>query len=123
MSEEKESLFEERLARYQATISLEPTDRMPIGATVSNYFAEIYAGYSNQEIMYDSDKWVDTQIKFADDFPDVDVLRAGKIWAPLYDALGCNLYRLPGRDLPPNGQFQYVAIKTHNRWRYDYEQC
>jgi hypothetical protein len=119
MTEEKERLFEERLARYQATICLETTDRMPIGATGSNYFAEVYAGYSNQEIIYDSDKWIDAHIKFANDFPEVDVLRAGKIWGPLYDALGCNLYKLPGKDLPPNGQFQFVEMERMKADEYD----
>ena len=50
MSDGMEQLFEERLARYQATIALEPADRMIVGGTGSNNFAEIYAGYSRQEI-------------------------------------------------------------------------
>jgi hypothetical protein len=43
MSDEMERLFEERLARYQAAIALEPTDRMIVAGSGSNYFAEIYA--------------------------------------------------------------------------------
>lgn len=43
-----QKLFDERLARYQATIALEPTDRMVVGGTGSNYFAETYAGYNLQ---------------------------------------------------------------------------
>ncbi|NMB40842.1 MAG: uroporphyrinogen decarboxylase [Firmicutes bacterium] len=117
--EEKQKLYEERLARYQAAISLEPVDRMPVGATAANYFAEVYAGYSNQEIVYDDEKWIDAQVQFYNDFPEVDVLRAGKIWAPLYDALGCNLYRIPGRDLPPGGQFQYVEMERMKTDEYD----
>lgn len=31
MSENVKNLFDERLGRYQATIALEPTDRIPMG--------------------------------------------------------------------------------------------
>jgi hypothetical protein len=36
MSEAMPDLFNERLARYQAAIALEPTDRMVVGGTGSN---------------------------------------------------------------------------------------
>jgi hypothetical protein len=52
------------LARYQATIALEPTDRMIVAGTDANYFAETYAGYSRQEIMYDINKWRAAESKF-----------------------------------------------------------
>ncbi len=100
-NQEMRQLFEERLARYQATIALEPTDRMVVGGTGSNYFAEIYAGYSNQEVIYDINKCIDALSKFAEAFPQVDLLRAGRMWAPLIDSTGFRLYRLPGRELPP----------------------
>jgi len=118
-NEEKRQLFEERLARYQATIALEPTDRMVVGGTGSNYFAEVYAGYSNQEVMYDINKWTDAECKFAEAFPQVDLLRAGRIWAPLFDSIGYRLYKLPGRDLPPNVDFQFVESESMKADEYD----
>lgn len=106
--EDKQKLYEERLARYQAAIALEPTDRMLIGGAGTNSFAWAYAGYSQQEIMYEDDKWIASMSKFAEDFPEIDVLRSGRrAWPPLLDAIGCTLYRLPGRDLPPDVGFQY----------------
>ena len=50
MSIEIEKLYDERLGRYQATLALEPTDRIPI-ASGSCYLAEVYSGATNQEIL------------------------------------------------------------------------
>ncbi|MCL6478998.1 MAG: uroporphyrinogen decarboxylase [Peptococcaceae bacterium] len=118
MSEELQKLYEERLGRYQATIALEPADRMPI-ATGSNYFAEIYSGNTNQETVYDSEKWLKAEEAFIRDFPEVDVLRNNRIWAPLFDAVGCKTYKLPGRDLPPRSQFQFVEREYMMADEYD----
>ncbi|HWR06491.1 uroporphyrinogen decarboxylase family protein [Sporomusa sp.] len=107
MSSEIEKLYDERLGRYQATIALEPTDRIPI-ASGSCYLAEVYSGATNQEIIYDPDKWLQAEMAFIKDFPEIDALRDNRVWAPLYDAVGCKTYKLPGRDLPPNQQFQFV---------------
>ena len=121
VSEEMQRLFEERLARYQATIALEPTDRMVVGGAGTNYFAEVYAGYSLQEIMYDGNKWMAAMSKFAADFPEVDVLQytVKKVWPPIFDAVGYKLYKLPGRDLPPNIEFQYVEEEWMKADDYD----
>ena len=119
MSDGMEQLFEERLARYQATIALEPTDRMIVGGTGSNNFAEIYAGYSRQEIMYDINKWMAAESKFAEDFPQIDMLRAGRIWGPMFESVGFRLYKLPGRDLPLNTDFQFVEGEWMKADEYD----
>ncbi|MCL6635013.1 MAG: uroporphyrinogen decarboxylase [Peptococcaceae bacterium] len=118
MPEEMRALYEERLGRYQATIALEKTDRMPV-ATGSNYFAEVYAGNTNQETIYDSEKWLLGEEAFIRDFPEVDVLRNNRIWAPLFDAVGCKTYKLPGRDLPPRTQFQFVEEEYMKADEYD----
>lgn len=118
MSKDVEQLFNERLGRYQATIALESTDRIPIAAG-SNYFAEVYSGNTNQETIYESKKWLEAELKFIEDFPEVDVLRNNRIWAPLYDAVGCKTYRLPGRDLYPKSQFQFVENENMKADEYD----
>ena len=118
MSEETEKLFAERLGRYQAAIALEPTDRIPI-ATGSNYFAEVYSGNTNQETVYDTKKWLQGEVAFCRDFPEVDVLRDNRIWGPLFDAVGLKTYKLPGRDLPPNSQFQFVEQEYMKADEYD----
>ena len=83
MSEDVKKLFDERLGRYQAAIALEPTDRIPI-ASGSNYFAEVYSGNTNQETLYDSEKWLKAELAFCKAFPEVDVLeKQPHLGAPL----------------------------------------
>lgn len=118
MSIDMQQLYEERLGRYQAAMALEPTDRIPI-ATGSNYFAEVYSGCTNQEIIYDSEKWLQAEVDFIRDFPEIDVLRNNRVWAPLYDAIGLKTYRLPGRDLPARCQFQFVEEEYMKADEYD----
>jgi hypothetical protein len=112
------ALFEERLGRYHAAISLEPHDRIPI-ATGSNYFAEVYSGNTKQETIYDPEKWLQAEVKFCQDFPEVDVLRDNRIYGPLYDALAVRTYKLPGRDLPADTQFQFVEQEYMKDNEYD----
>lgn len=104
---ETKALFEQRLGRYQAAVALEPTDRIPI-ATGSNYFAEVYSGNTQQQTLYDPQKWLQAEERFIEAFPEIDVLRNNRIYGPLFDAIGCRTYRLPGRDLPADTQFQFV---------------
>jgi hypothetical protein len=118
MADDMKTLFAERLGRYQAAIALEPTDRIPI-ATGSNYFAEVYSGNTNQETIYDPDKWLQAELAFCRDFPEIDVLRDNRIWGPLFDAVGLKTYKLPGRDLPPLSQFQFVEEEYMKADEYD----
>jgi hypothetical protein len=118
MTEEVEKLFDERLGRYQAAIALEPTDRIPI-ATGSNYFAEVYSGNTHQETIYDSEKWLQAELAFCRDFPEVDVLRNNRVWGPLFDAVALKSYKLPGRDLPPRSPFQFVEKEYMLADEYD----
>jgi uroporphyrinogen-III decarboxylase len=116
--EDTQKLYEERLGRYQAAIALEPRDRMPI-ATGSNYFAEVYSGNTKQMTVYDSEKWLAAEVAFMRDFQEVDVLRNNRIYAPLFDAVGCRTYKLPGRDLSPTTQFQFVEQEYMQADEYD----
>ena len=111
-------LFDQRLGRYQAAIALEPVDRVPI-ATGSNTFAEGYAGHTKQEIVYDPEKWLDTEIKTCKDFPALDVLRDNRFYAPLYDSIGCHDYKMPGRDLKADTPIQFVEKEYMTADDYD----
>ncbi|OGP90717.1 MAG: uroporphyrinogen decarboxylase [Deltaproteobacteria bacterium RBG_16_48_10] len=118
MSDHTKILFEERLKRYQAVIALEVPDRVPISAG-SNYFAEVYAGHNNQQFIYDSNAWIEADKKFVQDFPEVDNVRSGRFWGPHHDAVGWNLYKLPGRDISPTNQFQFVEGERMKSDEYD----
>jgi hypothetical protein len=84
-----------------AAIALKPVDRMPTAHREHTIFAEIYSGNTNQQTIYDPVKWLEAEKAFIQDFPEVDVLRTNRIYAPLSDSVGFRAYRLPGRDLPP----------------------
>ena len=118
MSDDMKELFDDRLGRYQAAIALEPTDRIPIAAG-SNYFAEVYSGNTNQETIYDPDKWLQAELAFCREFPEVDVLRDNRIWGPLFDAVGLKTYKLPGRELSSHDQFQFVEDEYMKADEYD----
>ena len=118
MSDAIKKLFEERLKRYQAALSLEMPDRVPISAG-SNYFAEVYAGHSNQEFIYNSNAWLEADKQFVRDFPEVDNLRSGRFWGPHHDAVGWNLYKLPGRDISADTQVQFVEGERMKSDEYD----
>jgi len=117
--DELNDLYKARLGRYQAAIAREPVDRMPI-ATGSNYFAELYSGNTHQQTIYDPEKWLAAEMDFVRAFPEVDVLRDNRIYAPLFDAAGCRTYRLPGKDLPADTQFQFVESEYMQPDEYDF---
>lgn len=116
--EDTQALYNRRLGRYQAAIALEKTDRMPV-ASGSNYLAEVYSGNTKQQTIYDPEKWLQAEAAFIRAFPEVDVLRNNRIYGPLFDAVGCRSYKLPGGDLPPRSQFQFVEAEYMKADEYD----
>lgn len=110
--------YEERLARYQAAIELKVPDRIPI-STGSNNLAEVYAGNTKQEFIYSPNQWIESDRKFVNDFPEIDNLRSGRFWGPLLDTTGWNMYKLSGRDIPPNVQFQFIEGERMKSDEYD----
>jgi hypothetical protein len=118
MTTDLKQLYEERLGRYQAAIALEPVDRIPV-ATGSNTFSETYAGTSKQEVIYDPPKWLQGEIQFCRDFPEVDALRNNRFWAPLYDAIDLKTYKFPGRDLAPGVATQFIETENMKADEYD----
>ncbi len=118
MTTDVQQLFDERLGRYQATINLEPSDRIPI-APPMNYLAEIYSGSNHQQNIYDPKKLLEAEIAFVKDFPETDALRSNRIWGPMCDVIGLRTYTLPGRELPANGQFQFVEAEYMKADEYD----
>lgn len=118
MSDGMKELYNQRLARYQAAIACEPVDRVPF-ASGSNYFAETYTGNTKQETIYEPEKWLDSELKFAKAYPTVDVLRNNRIYGPLYDALGVRNYKMPGLGLKADTPFQFVEKEYMKAEEYD----
>jgi len=113
-----QKLFDERLGRYQAAIALEPTDRVPV-ATGTNVYAEVYSGNTRQETIYNPDKWLQAELAFIKDFPEFDVLRNNRIYAPMYDAIDLKSYRLPGPHLSAQSDFQFIEAEYMLANEYD----
>jgi len=113
-----QQLFDQRLGRYQGAITFGAIDRVPIGVG-SNTYAETYAGTTKQEVVYDPQQWLNGEIKFCQDFPEVDVLRNNKFWSPLCDAVGLNTYKFPGRDLSPDTPLQFEERENMLADEYD----
>nr|WP_320131304.1 uroporphyrinogen decarboxylase family protein [uncultured Holophaga sp.] len=118
MTQTPEQLFQERLGRYQRAIALEAVDRVPI-AVGSNTYAETYSGISKQEVVYAPERWLESELKFCRDFPEVDVLRNNRFWVPLYDMVGLKTYKFPGRDLPVGDPLQFVEDEYMLAEEYD----
>ncbi|GAB4245116.1 MAG: uroporphyrinogen decarboxylase family protein [Thermoleophilia bacterium] len=119
MPGDTKALFEERLGRYQAAIALEPADRIPI-APGTLTFAEAYSGNSNQETIYDPERWLQGEIKFMRAFPATDTMRHNRFWGPQMDVLALKNYKLPGRDLSPWDQIQFVEAEYMKEDEYDF---
>jgi len=117
MSTDMKEIYEQRLGRYQAAIALEPVDRIPI-AIGSNNFAESYTA-SGQEVIYDPQKWLQSEMDFIRDYPEFDVLRNNRFWAPIYDVLGVKTYKFPGRDLAPHVAIQFSEAENMLADEYD----
>lgn len=106
-SKEVEDLYNKRLDRYMAAIRMQPTDRVPIIFNTC-YFAEEYSGFTLQEILYQPEKWLACDVKFAVDFPEVDTFRSNIAYAPTWDVVDYKLYKIPGREIPPKSLQQFV---------------
>lgn len=106
-SKEVEAAYNRRLGRYMAAIRMESVDRVPLAFNTC-YYAEKNSGYNFQEILYDPEKWEDCEFKFAEKYPEVDTFRSNIAYAPTWDVLDYQLYRIPGREISPNSLQQFV---------------
>lgn len=115
---EAAALYKERAQRYVDVLLLKEPDRVPRVPAIGDYVAN-YTGVSKAEFFYDYDKAVDAFIKFSRDF-DLEYSAAGNFYpGKVFDRLGYNLYRWPGRALPDNTTFQYVEKEYMKADDYD----
>lgn len=106
-SPEAEKLYKERATRLKDAIQLKKRpDRVPI-FTIHGFYPATYAGFTNQEVMYDYDKCSAAWKKYMLDFsPDAHI----GSWVPgsgkLYDILDYKLYSWPGHGVAPDRTYQ-----------------
>ena len=136
-----DELAKERLARIQAAMNLEEPDRVPCWG-VGGDIVPAYAGITQYEFCYESEKTLMAIEKFLRDFP-FDTGMAGLmgldgrvfsvafsefpdispgiafITGPIHDALGDKYCRYPGREIDENASPQFIGGTFMQPEEYD----
>lgn len=108
MTNEKETIYQERLNRYLTAMDCGKPDKVPIRLFLSEFSAK-HAGYTLQEVYYQMDKNLDSVNKLLADYDlDVAVTAPSLWWASQHDAVGARYLKYAGKELDVNMQFQYV---------------
>ena len=106
-SPESEKTYKERATRLKDAIELKKLpDRVPI-FTIYGFYPASYAGFTNQEVMYDYDKCVVAWNKYVLDFaPDAHIGAVVPGPGKLFDVLDYKLYSWPGHGVAPEHSYQ-----------------
>ena len=96
-------------------------DRVPLAVSLG-FFAAKYAGFTNQEVMYDPEKLWEAQWKTSLDFPqDLDRDPYGLTFlGPVLDGIGYRQLRWAGRGLPADAAYQFVEGEYMKAEEYDH---
>lgn len=127
-----QELAKERLARIEAAINLQEPDRVPIWGFGGDKVAA-YAGITQYDMYYDTEKAIMAMEKFGRDFP-FDTFRGGVlglgafpysvaltgyddvamaisfIKGPLHDIIREKFNKFPGREVGVNATAQFLEI-------------
>jgi uroporphyrinogen-III decarboxylase len=118
---DKESLYQERLARIQRTIDLQPVDRIPF-VFMGTAFAPRYMGVSMADFCADPDLRVEVTLAAMDrlggEFDGINSLPAGRIHVAL-SAAWLSRVAVPGRDLPDESLWQVAEAEVMTVDDYD----
>jgi hypothetical protein len=104
--------YEDRVKRYETTLSLNEPDRVPCMPFVQNY-PQIHAGYTVAECIYDVDKGIDAFIRYTreyqpDEAPLIDAyVGMGKIME-LQGGKRFSWAGAPGSKLDKNSMIQFI---------------
>ena len=116
-----EELYQEREKRLNDAISLRVPDRVPIMVSFG-FFTARYAGFTNEEVMYDPDKLWEAQWKTTRAFPqDAERDPYGlMLLGPILDMLSFQQIKWAGGGLPPNASYQFVEGEYMKAEEYDH---
>jgi len=114
------ALFEERLARLNKAIRLEPVDRAPV-VFMAPAFAPLFTGMPLSKYVEDGDAALDANLEAADRLGDFDGFNAFPGWIVPYDLTAGWLSRvaLPGDELPENTLWQVRKAEVMTLDDYD----
>lgn len=112
MEKSVEELYNERLARLKAAISLQEPDRVPVVFPADTWVAH-YSGFTIQDILYDYEKLIAAIDKVIEDFDWDAVFPPFGIWpAPVLDAIGQRTMMVAGEDVAASSSFQFPDAPT-----------
>ncbi len=102
------SQYQERLERFEKTITFQSPDRVPVIPIDVHYFPTNLIGMSKKDATYKYEArfkaWRDMVLKF-----DFDMAPVSSLFPPqVYEEIGYNLYKWPGNGLPDDTAFQYI---------------
>lgn len=119
-SSDSEKAFKERANRIKDAIQMKKLpDRVPV-IPLTGFYPAYYAGYTNEEVMYDYGKLTNAWKKFFFDFqPDAQTGCAGPSAGKLYEILDWQLYKWPGHGVAPNHSYQCVEGEYMMADEYD----
>lgn len=121
MPEDRADVYRQREKRVEDAIALRVPDRVPV-MVLFGFFPARYAGFTAQEVMYDPDKMMTSQIKAMVEFqPDMDMNPYGtRFLGPLLDTLDFKQLKWPGRGVAPHLTYQYVEAEYMKAEEYDH---
>lgn len=117
---DRETLYQERLARIGKAINLEPVDRIPT-AFMGTAFAPRHAGISMARFCADPDARVEVTLATMErlgGFDGINALPAGRITVAL-SSLWLSRVAVPGRDLPDDSLWQVDEAEVMTVEDYD----
>ncbi|MGI9952352.1 uroporphyrinogen decarboxylase family protein [Moorellaceae bacterium AZ2] len=115
----KEQLFQERFKRYSVALECGKPDKVPVVFPLGEWVIK-YSDITLQEAYYDVDKStaiIDGVLKDLD--CDVMFGSVNLWWPPMFDAIGCKLYKFPGIYFEADTGFQYVEEEYMKAEEYD----
>lgn len=119
---DKQTLYQERLARIEKAIRLEPVERIPI-AFMGIAFAPRYMGMSIAQFCANPDDRVEVTLAAmdrlgAEEFDGINALPSGRITAAL-SSVWLSRLAVPGRDLPDDSLWQVAEAEVMTVEDYD----
>lgn len=103
--------------RLQATIALQPVDRIVCAPWITSYAAQ-FAGVTNKDFMWNWKTAMASYAKLASAYPQWDsVVGLHHLFgdANLMSAVGFNEYKFPGRELADNAMYQTLEKEVISR--------
>ncbi len=116
-----ERLYQKREKRIDDAVALKVPDRVPLMVSFG-FFTAKYAGFTNEEVMYDPDKLWEAQWKTTRDFEqDAERDPYGlTLLGPILDVLSFRQIKWAGRGLPSNASYQFVEGEYMKAEEYDH---